>query len=199
MELPGYKAINFKENLHPKVLRTPARELSFPLSPEDKKDIKTLETKFDREENCAGLAGPQIGIDKRIIVFAAPDNTELKKWRPDFTQSMDKTIWINPTYEGVGAEKNEDYEGCFSVINVAGVVPRFKRISYKAYDTEGQLIEGEAEGFLARIIQHEVDHLNGKLFIDYVSEEQWIDVEAYKKMRAEALAKGLIEDEDHNK
>ncbi len=190
MNLPNYRAVNFKENLYPEVLRTPAKKLTFPLNHEDLRDIEILERKFDLEENCAGLAAPQIGISKRIIVFSAPDSPELRKWRPDFTQTMEKTIWINPSYEGIGNEKNIDFEGCFSVINAAGNVARFINISYKAYDINGGLIEGEATGFLARIIQHEVDHINGILFINHVTKGELIDVEAYRKMRQEAIANG---------
>lgn len=194
--LPDYSAVNLTTNQKPVVLITPAQRLSFPLTPEDMNDVRILEEKFDREKNCAGLAAPQIGIAKQIIVFAAPESPDLKKWRTDFTQYMDKTIWINPFYEGVGEEKNEDYEGCFSVLEMAGSVKRYRKIRYRAYTMTGELVEGTAEGFLARIIQHEVDHVNGKLFIDYVPEDQLMKIEDYRKKRAEAIK---AEQEKENK
>lgn len=185
--LPEYSACDLDKHHKPKVLITPSKQLTFPLTEEDLKDVRTLEAKFDMEQNCAGLAAPQIGIHKQIIVFAAPENQDLKKWRPDFTQSMDKTIWINPTYEGVGEDKNEDYEACFSVLEYAGPVKRFKKIRYKAYTITGELVEGSAEGFLARIIQHESDHVNGKLFIDYVPEDQLLKIAEYRQRRRAAM------------
>lgn len=186
-DLPEYTAVDLSTKQKPKVLTTTAAHLTFPLTPEDINDIHILEAKYDREENCAGLAAPQIGIAKQIIVFAAPDDPGLKKWRPDFTQSMDKTIWINPTYQGIGEDKHEDYEACFSVLEMAGPVSRYKQITYQAYTPAGERVEGTAEGFLARLIQHEIDHVNGKLFIDYVSPENLMNVDEYRKMRAQAM------------
>ncbi len=186
--LPDYSVVDLSTNRKPAVLTTPAQRLSFPLTPEDIRDVTVLEEKFDGERNCAGLAAPQIGIPKQIIVFAAPENPDLKKWRSDFTQYMDKTIWINPSYEGVGDGKKEDYEACFSVLEMAGPVKRYNKVRYSAYTITGDLVEGTAEGFLARVIQHEVDHVNGKLFIDYVPEDQLMKIDDYRKKRAEALA-----------
>jgi len=185
--LPDYCVADLVENQKPVVLTTPAQKLSFPLTHEDINDIRILEAKFDGEKNCAGLAAPQIGIAKQIIVFAAPESQDLKKWRADFTQYMDKVIWINPSYEAIGEDKKEDYEACFSVLEMAGPVKRYSKVRYRAYTTNGDLVEGMAEGFLARIIQHEVDHVNGKLFIDYVPEDQLMKIEDYRKKRAEAL------------
>jgi peptide deformylase len=186
--LPDYSVVDLSTNQKPTVLTTPAQRLSFPLTPEDISDVTVLEEKFDGEKNCAGLAAPQIGIPKQIIVFAAPENQDLKKWRSDFTQYMDKTIWINPSYEGVGDEKKEDYEACFSVLEMVGTVKRYNKVRYSAYTITGDLVEGTAEGFLARIIQHEADHVNGKLFIDYVPKDQLMKIDDYRKKRAEALA-----------
>lgn len=185
--LPDYSVVNLATNQKPAVLVTPAQRLSFPLTSEDINDVRILEAKFDEEKNCAGLAAPQIGIPKQIIVFAAPENQDLKKWRSDFTQYMDKTIWINPSYKGIGEGKKEDYEACFSVLDAAGPVKRYNKIQYTAYTINGELVEGTAEGFLARIIQHETDHVNGKLFIDYVPEDQLMKIEEYRKKRVEAL------------
>lgn len=185
--LPDYCVVDLTASQKPVVLTTPAQKLSFPLTPEDINDIRILEAKFDEEKNCAGLAAPQIGIAKQIIVFAAPENQDLKKWRTDFTQYMDKTIWINPSYEAVGDGKREDYEACFSVLEMAGPVQRYNKVRYTAYTISGDLVEGTAEGFLARIIQHEADHVNGKLFIDYISEDQLMKIDDYRKKKAEAL------------
>ena len=187
---PDYVVINNEEQSKEKraVLRNPAQKVSFPLSEEDKRLLDILVAKYDSEENIAGLAAVQVGIPKKMIVFSASDDPALKKWRPDLTQTMGKTIWINPTYEGITEEKNEDYEGCFSVENLAGPVKRFVKIRYTATLPNGTDITGEAEGFLARIIQHEVDHLNGTLCIDLMPQDKIMTIDEYRHMRASAIA-----------
>jgi peptide deformylase len=188
-DLPVYVVVNNPQEENVAVLRTPAEPLTFPLSTEDQEVIRILVAKFDQEENCAGLAAPQIGFGKQIIVFSIDDEPELKKYRPDLVQTMKKTIWINPSYEPIGTEKHMDYEGCFSVADLAGPVPRFKTVLYKAYTPEGTLVTGTAEGFLARAIQHEVDHLNGTCFIDYVPQEELMTIDECQKKRRQEMEK----------
>ncbi len=188
----NYKAVPYvvfdMKAQRPDVLSHCASMLSFPLSNEDIRDVQLLEQQFDHEKNCAGLAATQIGISKQVIVFAAPENPDLKKWRPDFTQAMPKTIWINPSYEGIEEDGfHEDYEGCFSVADVAAPVKRYKKIKYHAYDINGVKLEGIAEGFLARIIQHEIDHVNGILYIDKADPKKILPVETYRAMRKAAM------------
>jgi peptide deformylase len=186
-DLPAYVVLNDPKETNSDVLRKPAEPLTFPLSQEDKESVRILSNKFDREENCAGLAAPQIGVSKQIIIFAVPDDPSLKKWRPDLVQTMPKTVWINPNYEPVGKEKNTDYEACFSVNDLAGPVARFKTIRYSAYTPEGIRVEGTAEGFLARLIQHEIDHLKGHCFIDYVPENELLPLEEYRQRRKKKM------------
>ncbi|MBI2707611.1 MAG: peptide deformylase [Proteobacteria bacterium] len=186
-DLPTYLILNDSNQESIDTLRALAEPLTFPLSQEDKKFIQILSDKFDAENNCAGLAAPQIGFRKQIIVFAVSDDPNLKKWRPDLIQTMPKTIWINPTYEAVGEETHTDYEGCFSVNHVTGPVARFRKIRYSAYTLEGIHVEGTAEGFLARIIQHEIDHLHGHCFIDYVSEHELLPIEEYRERRRKLM------------
>jgi len=169
------------------IIRQKVKALQFPLSVADKQDIETLEKKFDSEEFCAGLAAPQIGIAKQFIIFQVPDDPKLKKWRLDLTQSMPKTIWLNPSYEPLSEETHEDFEACFSIPNTAGPVKRYTKIKYRAYDKAGNLIEGIAEGFLARVIQHEIDHLKGILYIDHVPEEKMLSMEEYIERRKKAM------------
>lgn len=187
--LPDYVVLKDMKSPGPQVLRQEAQEVQFPLSQQDQEIIRTLEAKFDQEENCAGLAAPQIGIGKKIIVFAVTADEELKKWRPDLTETMPKTIWINPTYEPIGEEKHADFEACFSVYDIGGQVERYKRIRYKAYLPNGTKVEGEASGFLARVIQHEIDHVHGKLFVDRTSPDTLFSIEEYRQKRAKATSK----------
>lgn len=186
-DLPAYVVLNDPKETKVNVLRNPAEPLSFPLSKEDRDFIQILINKFDGEENCAGLAAPQIGFSKQVIIFEVPDNPELKKWRPDLVEGMPKTLWINPSYEPVGEEKHTDYEACFSVNDLAGPVARFKVIRYSAYTFEGIHVEGIAHGFLARLIQHEIDHLKGCCFIDYVLKDDILSIEEYRKRRKKSM------------
>lgn len=180
--MSDYTVINDPNCLNRHVLRERAQTVLFPLTPEIEAIAKELEEKFDQEENCAGLAAPQIGYNQRIIVFAVDDDPNLKKYRPDLTDTISKSIWFNPTYYPVMESKHIDWEACFSVDDIAAKVARYTEVHYEAYTREGQKITGKAKGFLARLIQHEIDHLNGKLFIDYVPEAEW---SSKKKLRAE--------------
>lgn len=135
-----------------------------------------------------GLAAPQIGIGKQFIFVNIPDDPNLKKWRPDFTDTMERTVLINPRYEPKGDEKEVAYEACFSVEKVTGQVPRYISIRYFAYSPEGQEIQGEASGFLARVLQHEIDHVHGTCFVDRAQGEL-ISKEDYLEMRRTKMGK----------
>jgi len=167
------------------VLHKAAQRFAFPLKKEDTKDIRTLEAKYDAEENCAGLAGPQIGIGKAVIIFEVKDDPDLKKIRKDLVQTMSKTIFLNPSYEAIGTEMTEDWEGCLPVSDVAGIVKRYNEIRYIAFDETGKKITGIATGFLARIIQHETDHINGILFAEKAIKT--MSLVEYRAMRQAAL------------
>jgi peptide deformylase len=182
--LPEYVVFNDPSCPNPEVLKRPAESVTFPLDRETQEIISHLEAKFDQEENCAGLAAPQIGYGKRIIVLEVPDDEELKKYRPDLSDTLPKSIFINPSYKGLGEDKTIDWEACFSVGQVAAKVARFTEITYEAWTPEGKKISGKAKGFLARLLQHEIDHTDGKLFIDHVSEEELVTFEEMRKRRA---------------
>ena len=125
--------------------------------------------KLERIYHGTGLAAPQIGYSYRIIILAAEEDEEIKKFRPDFSDTLPKSIWINPSFTPLSSEKTTDWEACFSVANLVARVPRFTEIAYEAWTSDGQKVQGTARGFLARLIQHEIDHLNGILFIDHLS------------------------------
>lgn len=166
---------------HRQILTKKAEAFAFPLSQEDLASINALEHAFDVQEKIAGLAAPQIGIAKQAIIFKVP--LEMQKWRQDFTHVVPKTLWLNPCYEGIGTEVREDYEACFSVGEVAGRVPRFQKIAYSAYLIDGNKIDGIVEGYLARIIQHEIDHVNGILFTNRTSPDKLLTIEEYQRIR----------------
>jgi peptide deformylase len=109
--------------------------------------------------NGAGLAAPQIGVDLALVIFGFKQNPRY----PD-AQPVPETVLINPSVTPLGDEEEEGWEGCLSVPGLRGVVPRFARIRYSGFDPHGARIEREAEGFHARVVQHECDHLIGKLY-----------------------------------
>ncbi len=109
--------------------------------------------------NGAGLAAPQIGVDLQLVIFGFERNERYPEAPP-----VPLTVLLNPVIVPLGEEEEEGWEGCLSVPGLRGVVPRFKRIRYSGVDPQGQPIEREAEGFHARVVQHECDHLIGRLY-----------------------------------
>ncbi len=107
----------------------------------------------------AGLAAPQIGVDLQLVIFGFDHNERYPEAPP-----VPRTVLCNPVIEPVGAAMEEGWEGCLSVPGLRGVVPRFARIRYRGFDPQGRPIEREAEGFHARVVQHECDHLIGRLY-----------------------------------
>ena len=107
----------------------------------------------------AGLAAPQIGISQRIVIFWVEDNPRY----PDI-QPVPNTVLINPQIKFLTDELTDDWEGCLSVPGLRGYVPRISRIQYTGFDQYGNKIERNADGFHARVVQHEVDHLDGILY-----------------------------------
>lgn len=107
----------------------------------------------------AGLAAPQIGINKRLLIFGVEKNPRY----PD-VEEVPTTVLINPEIEFLSDEGELGWEGCLSVPGMRGAVDRCTQIRYSGYDQLGQKIIREAEGFHARVVQHEVDHLDGILY-----------------------------------
>ena len=109
--------------------------------------------------NGAGLAAPQIGVDLALVIFGFKQNPRY----PD-AQAVPETVLLNPQITPLSDEEEEGWEGCLSVPGLRGVVPRFARIRYSGLDPQGRPVAREAEGFHARVVQHECDHLIGKLY-----------------------------------
>jgi len=109
--------------------------------------------------NGAGLAAPQIGVPLRVVIFGVTRNPRY----PDAEEVPD-TVLLNPVITPIGAEMEEDWEGCLSVPGMRGVVPRFKKLQYQGFDESGNPIDRSVEGFHARVVQHECDHLDGILY-----------------------------------
>lgn len=109
--------------------------------------------------NGAGLAAPQIGVDLRLVIFGYARNVRYPDAPP-----VPPTVLINPVIEPLSEQMEEGWEGCLSVPGLRGVVERHARLRYRGFDADGAPIEREAEGFHARVVQHECDHLDGVLY-----------------------------------
>jgi peptide deformylase len=109
--------------------------------------------------NGAGLAAPQIGVDLQLVIFGFGHNDRYPEAPP-----VPETVLINPTITPISQDMEEGWEGCLSVPGMRGVVNRFSMIRYHGFDQYGQPIDRVAEGFHARVVQHECDHLIGKLY-----------------------------------
>lgn len=106
-----------------------------------------------------GLAATQIGVLLRVVVFGMDENP----LQPERT-AVPHTVLINPLIEPLDEEQTEGWEGCLSVPGLRGLVPRWQRVRYRGFDASGAAIEREVEGFHARVVQHECDHLDGVLY-----------------------------------
>jgi peptide deformylase len=113
--------------------------------------------------NGAGLAAPQIGVPLRLVIFGYAD-PEMRNPRYPDADSVPQTILVNPELEPLSDELEEGWEGCLSVPGLRGIVERHARLRYRGFDLEGRPIERVAEGFHARVVQHECDHLDGILY-----------------------------------
>ena len=109
--------------------------------------------------NGAGLAAPQIGVNLQLVIYGFKENLRY----PD-APAVPETVLINPVLTPLSEEMDEQFEGCLSVPGLRGVVPRYTRLHYEGVDQDGRPIVRDAEGFHARVVQHEVDHLLGILY-----------------------------------
>ena len=110
--------------------------------------------------NGAGLAAPQIGAPWRVVIFG----TDAPNPRYPDAEIVPRTILINPELEPLGAQMEQGWEGCLSVPGMRGLVPRYQQLRYRGVDEWGRAIDRQVSGFHARVVQHEVDHLDGILY-----------------------------------
>jgi len=114
-----------------------------------------------REEDGVGLAAPQVNRSLQIVVLEYENNERY----PD-ESSIPLTVLVNPVLSDYGEEKVLGWESCLSLVDFRGLVPRSTSVTLKAYNRDGDRIEKRATGFEAVVLQHEIDHLNGKVFLD---------------------------------
>lgn len=120
--------------------------------------VRDMTDTMDAEDGV-GIAAPQIGCNKRVIVYGFKENKRYPQM-----DSIPFTILVNPELKPLSQEMIEGWEGCLSVPGLRGLVSRFAYVEYFGFDLEGNRIHGKAEGFLARVLQHEYDHLEGILY-----------------------------------
>lgn len=148
---------------HP-VLRTPAAPVEDIAAPELQRLITDMIETMD-DAGGVGLAAPQVHVPSRLIVFRVPaardDAEDAEEGAPEGV-----TVLINPEIEPLGDEQQLGLEGCLSIPGLRGLVPRYRRIRYSGLDAKGSPVSRIAAGFHARVVQHEMDHLDGVLYLD---------------------------------
>ena len=176
---------------HP-VLRQPARaltreELGSPATQAFIDDL--VETMHDA--NGAGIAANQVYEPIRVCTIHVKDNPRYP-YKPNYPL----TVLVNPEVTPLGAETFQNYEGCLSVPNLRGEVTRFVHVRVRAWDRAGKDLDFEAKGLIAGTFQHECDHLDGKLFVDRVTDTRtlatWVDFERYHQPAFVERAKALV-------
>ena len=145
------------------VLRKKSTDLKIPLDKEALIIIKTLVKSFLERDDAAGLSAPQIGINKRVVVFRNKGFEEEAGKR----NKNDYEVLINPRITQTRGEMVTRAEGCLSCPEIQVEISRFPEIKVRALDAKGEKLNKRYLDFVARIIQHEIDHLDGKLIVDY--------------------------------
>ena len=145
---------------HP-VLKVRAEAVPDPKSPEIQQLVRDMVETLD-DVGGIGLAAPQVHVSKRVVIFFVPGERQSAGGEP--AEDIPLTVLINPEIESLTEEKIPGVEACLSVPGLAGSVPRFTHIRYRALDLHGRMFEREAKGYHARVVQHECDHLDGILY-----------------------------------
>ena len=168
---------------HP-VLRQRAAEIplaQMQSSPMQRLIDDMIETMIDYEG--IGLAAPQVFEPLRLIVLGDPAAD------PQDEAAIPLTVLFNPQFTTLSPERLDAWEGCLSIPQLRGVVPRSAAVEVRGYDREGQAVKLEAEGLFARVLQHEIDHLDGVLFLDRMDDLQTLTfVEEYQRYWLDAEA-----------
>lgn len=143
------------------VLAAAAKEVMDPTAPEVRQIVDDMLATAADCSSLAGLAAPQVSIPYRIVLFMVPREKG---------EEIPLTVMINPRWEPVSNEMEEDWEGCLSIPGLVGLVPRYVAIHYSYQTIEGTTVKTEARGFHARVVQHECDHLDGKVYLQRMAD-----------------------------
>lgn len=140
------------------VLASVAQKVEDPTAPQIRRLVEDMMVTAIDKGDCAGLAAPQVHVPLRIVLIYVP-----KEKNEDVEIPL--TALINPEWEPLSQEQTEDLEGCLSMPGLMGPVPRYTKIRYTFQTLEGERVTREVSGFHARVVQHECDHLEGRLYI----------------------------------
>ena len=154
------------------VLRLKAVVVTDIESSEIKQLINTLQDTLASTQGV-GIAAPQINESKQVIIIASRPSARYPN-----APLMEPTVMINPTFEALSESIEKDWEGCLSIPSIRALVPRYKEIKISYTDITGKKINTQLEGFVARVFQHEFDHLEGKVYLDRVESNQDIFAES---------------------
>jgi len=155
-----------------KVLRLQAQVVTDIQNTEIQQIIETLQDTLETTQGV-GIAAPQISISKRIIIIASRPTP-----RYPAAPLMEPTVMINPSFQPLSDAKEKDWEGCLSIPGIRALVPRYKDIVINYTNQTGGSVEARLEGFVARVFQHEFDHLDGKVYLDRVEDNRDIFAES---------------------
>lgn len=149
---------------HPVLLRQ-AEPVADPTAREIRRLVADMVETME-DAHGVGLAAPQVHVSRRVIVFQAPAARAAPDDAADAPGDREAPLiaLVNPVFEPIGDEIELGWEGCLSIPGLSGAVPRHARIRYRGTTPEGQAVEREAQGFHARVVQHEIDHLDGILY-----------------------------------
>jgi peptide deformylase len=173
---------------HP-ILRQIAQPIADPTDPEVQRLVEDMIETMD-EAGGVGLAAPQVGVPLRLVIFMVPEGRSGDD--PEDTP-LPLGALLNPVITPLGDELVEGWEGCLSLPGLRGVVPRARRIHYRGVGLDGQPIERTVSGFHARVVQHECDHLDGRLYPSRMTDLTTLGfVEEYARV-AEAVAQAAAE------
>lgn len=155
-----------------KVLRLQAQVVSDIQSAEIQQIIETMQDTLATTQGV-GIAAPQISVSMRIIIIASRPTT-----RYPSAPLMEPTVMINPAFKALSDAREKGWEGCLSIPGIRALVPRYKEILINYTTQQGTLVEARLEGFVARVFQHEFDHLDGKVYLDRVEDNRDIFAES---------------------
>jgi peptide deformylase len=166
--MPPYKVLTLWEDEQineedTRVLRTPCPETPVPFDAQTARAVRTLQEAFLERDDAVGLAAPQIGLSRRIIAFRTRGFDEKS---PDRNRE-DYEILVNPRITQARGEMVIDEEGCLSCPEIRVEIGRFPEIKLRGYDAQGRKVSRRYLDFAARVVQHELDHLDGKLIVDH--------------------------------
>jgi len=154
------------------VLRLQAQVVTEPGSAETQQIIETLQDTLVTTQGV-GIAAPQISVSKRIIIIASRPTP-----RYPSAPLMEPTVMINPAFQKLSDIREKDWEGCLSVPGIRALVPRYTEILISYINQQNDLVEAKLDGFVARVFQHEFDHLEGTVYLDRVEDNRDIFAES---------------------